>query len=175
MRTFRIFSRDERIWEVKMTVSSAYCRCEILGPFLQISIPDHKLCSVALLIIRFKTSAANTNRNGDNGSPCRNPRWSLNGEDGEPFINTEATADEIHFDIHNLHCGGKPIWVRTHSKKAQETQSKALWKSNLRTTAFDFLRLHESRSSPAIRALSSICLPFMNADWWDPTKHSSRF
>ena len=91
-----MFCREEMSGEENRTVSSANCKWDMMGPFLQAAIPAQRCFSVAFFIKRFKTSTTNTKRKGDKGSPWRRPLRSLKGFVGVPFNKIDAAAEEIH-------------------------------------------------------------------------------
>lgn len=75
------------------------------------------------------------------------------------------TQDRIHW----RHFIGKFIFSKVQSRNFQDTLSKALWKSILRSEVGVFFLLQVSISSSAISALSKIYRPSMKADCAGPT------
>lgn len=161
--------KDQSLGEKYYSIISILKVRDFCAP-LEISIPSQKPMDVAFWISRFRDSTMRTNRNGDRGSPCRSPRWSLKGAVGEPFIRIEDDADITHDWIHSLHCMGKFICSRDQSRNFHETLSKALWKSIFKRAARIFFRLQVSMSLPAVKAPSRIWRPSMKDYCNGPTR-----
>lgn len=92
IKAFLTFIRYSNFGGQKIIVSSAYCKCEIFVPSLHIAMPSHRFWPTAFWMSRFRVSATRLKRKGDRGSPCRNPRCSLNGVVGELLMRIEAEA-----------------------------------------------------------------------------------
>lgn len=171
-RTFLMLSRYSRLGGQKRIVSSAYWRWVIFKPPFSTSTPSHSFIAVAFWITRLRVSTMRSKRKGDKGSPCLRPRWSLTGGVGEPCMRIEAAAFMVHAFIQPFHRVGKPICRSVHSKKLQETLSKALWKSNFSIVVEIFFLLHVSFISPATKAPSRIWRPSTKDDWYGPIRES---
>jgi hypothetical protein len=72
-----------------------------------------KFIDAALLINTCKSSAANTNKRGDSGSPYRTPLLHLKNFPGVPFKRIADDPDERITCIHCSHLLGKPKCAMT--------------------------------------------------------------
>ncbi|KAJ0495179.1 hypothetical protein HanIR_Chr12g0605991 [Helianthus annuus] len=154
---------------IKIT-SSAYMRWDRDVPSLEILIPLNKPTETAFFIIPDNASITITNKKGDSGSPCRKPREQSNSLVGDPFTNTDALADCKVAITHPLHLLGNFIWAIIESKKAQFTESYALFISTLKYIPFLLFFFAQLRISLSTNGPSIMFLPAKNADWCSEIK-----
>lgn len=160
---FLILSRASILGGLKMIASSAYWKWDTIMPFSFKEIPSHSFIFAPFISSKFNVSITRLNKIGERGSPCRWPLCSLNGGMGEPLSKIKAEAGITHAQIHWHHWRGNPIRCKVQLRNPHDTQSKALWKSNLNVTTLNFFRLHVPIISFATRATSNTYLPWMKA------------
>lgn len=108
---------------------------------------------------RVKASIIIAKRYGARGSPCRSPLWDWKNPTGDPLTRMETMGSPMLALIHKIQVEINPINCRF-------TLSPAFRRSTLRQAlAAPEERWKFRTSSLAIRMLSVILRPLMNADW----------
>src|SRR4051812_11277682 len=99
-----------QLFSLMINMSSAYGKWENRSAPASNLYTEYFPISVAFFINELKPFAAIRNKNGDNGSPCLNPRRTLNSFVGLPFTSTETDDEFRHTLIHLIHFSWKPIF-----------------------------------------------------------------
>ena len=116
-------------WALQNNIkSSANSRC-VSPIFLQLGWKANPFVRLAFLKSLDKYSMVSTKRSGDRGSPCLSPLWPLKNSPCCPLMFIEKCTEVIHFIIHLINRGGNLRASRSSFRKAQWTESKALWMS----------------------------------------------
>lgn len=113
---FFAFSIDQKPMKI---VSSAYWRCEMIGPWWGSWIPSKIPFSYAISIAICNPSAAIIYKKGDSGSPCLIPRSIQKFVDADPLMRIDTLADDRHPCIHVRHLIPKSICCKIESKYSQ--------------------------------------------------------
>lgn len=154
-------------WEASANkiVSSAYWMWDTYKPDLSTSTPESRFSDLAFSINKCNPSATIKNKNGDSGSPWRNPYLILISSVGEPLMRIETDVVVKHSLIQWIQVEWKPNFSIISNKKFHRTQSKAFSKSTLNAKLpVEHFFIRCSISLHAI-VLSKMFLPTIKADW----------
>ena len=113
-------------------------------------------------------------RYGESGSPWRRPRLHLNQRPGILFKRIEVRPVERSELIQRRQRSSKPRIWRILSGLSQQIESKAFWKSILRTMVGDLRRWQQLRSSAAYIKFSEMQCPFIKPVWLGPTRRGTK-
>lgn len=144
---------------------STNCKCETIPPLLSISTPEKISFFLAYSNMQFRISPTIKTNNDERETPWHNPLFGENSLVREPLTKKEILIDLKIDSNHETHIIPKFIFRRYSKRKGQLIESKALAKSNFRIWPSILPTLRPCTIALAIRALSEICRPLINAVW----------
>ncbi|KAG2585398.1 hypothetical protein PVAP13_6KG417501 [Panicum virgatum] len=108
---------------MKITVSSAYCRCDRPFSIKCGTKPSNSPCLQAKLSMAEKASSTRLKSRGERGSLCLRPLKLLKNCPLCPFKLTATLPPLTTFSIQLTHLSEKPFLISTSSRKLQLTLS----------------------------------------------------